>query len=48
MLHRPGFAGYVSAALFDFLACLVRIIDFDCDVAITATEIVSLGIPVMR
>ena len=39
MFHRPGFARDLAAALFDFLARLVRVFDFDREMAEAGAEI---------
>src|SRR3546814_18944095 len=47
VLHRPGFARDLAAALAHQIAGLCGIVHFECDVAVAIAEIVTAGVPVV-
>src|SRR6185436_8956282 len=48
MLHWPSLACHLSSAFFYFVAGSVGVIDFQCDMTVTAAEVVFRGIPIVR
>src|SRR4051794_9890152 len=47
VLHRPGLAGNLPAALADFFARRVDVVDADGDVPVRAAELVARDTPVV-